>query len=78
MSERSVEGYLLKEIQDDQFFKPIKRHLRYFRILFSTGKLNIKTCKDAKQMRSFELRDLLEVRITSQNIKSLHDLEPKI
>lgn len=39
---RFIEGYLLKEVVDVWS----TRHLRYFRIVFSTGKLNIKKCKD--------------------------------
>lgn len=35
--------------------------MRYFRILFSTGKLNIKENREQKKMRSFALKDLYKV-----------------
>ena len=44
---RFIEGYLLKDIANQHLFKNWRRHLRYFRIVFSTGKFNIKTCKDS-------------------------------
>ena len=53
MSYRYIEGYLLKEIRNAQMWRKTARHLRYFRIVFATGKLNIKTCKEVNQMRSF-------------------------
>ena len=33
--------------------------MRYFRIIFSTGKLNIKENKETTAMRSFLLKDLI-------------------
>jgi len=45
-SYRYIEGYLLKEINGSNMLRYEARHLRYFRIVFATGKLNIKTCKD--------------------------------
>lgn len=35
--------------------------MRYFRILFSTGKMNIKENREQKKMRSFVLKDLYKV-----------------
>lgn len=70
MNERYVEGFLLKEIEGMNIIRETRRHLRYFRIVFSTGKLNIKTCVDAKQMRSFELKDMLDVKITTTALQS--------
>ena len=52
-SYRYIEGYLLKEINKTSLLRKTARHLRYFRIVFATGKMNIKTCKDQGQMRSF-------------------------
>ena len=77
MNERHVEGYLLKEISTDHIFRKSGRNLRYFRIVFSTGKLNIKECRDAKNMRSFELRELTEVKVMTQDLRNLRDIEPK-
>ena len=37
--------------------------MRYFRILFSTGKLNIKFDKEAKKMRSLFLKDMYKLQI---------------
>ena len=39
------------------------RHLRYFRITFSQGKLIVKQCKQSKQMRTFQLKDLLSFKV---------------
>ena len=41
----SIEGYLSKEIEAKGMLRRTKRHLRYFRIIFSTGKMNIKEDK---------------------------------
>ena len=39
--------------------------MRYFRILFSTGKLNIKENKEQKKMRSFFLKDMYKFLVSS-------------
>lgn len=52
----------MKEIENLNVLSITKRHLRYFRIIFSTGKLNVKVDKSTKEMRSFELKDLLSVK----------------
>ena len=56
-----IEGYLLKDIDTTYALVFTKRHLRYFRIIFSTGKLNIKEDKENSKMRSFLLKDLIDV-----------------
>ena len=37
-----IEGYLAKEIDTKGVLRRQKRHLRYFRVIFSSGKLCIK------------------------------------
>lgn len=59
---RYIEGYVSKEIENLNILSITKRHIRYFRIIFSTGKLNVKVDKSAKEMKSFELKDLLSVK----------------
>ena len=61
MSFRYIEGYLLKEIDSSNMFRRTKRHLRYFRIIYTSGKLNVKEDKSKNEMRSFLLKDLLSV-----------------
>ena len=61
MNSRFIEGYLCKEIEAKGLLRRTKRHLRYFRIVFSTGKLNIKQCRTVNEMRSFQLKDILRV-----------------
>lgn len=63
MSFRYIEGYLLKEIESKRMLRMTKRHLKYFRIVFSTGKLNIKDDKEQSAMRSLMLKDLLAIKI---------------
>ena len=67
MGFRSIEGYLYKEIDSKGLLRRTKRHLRYFRIVFTTGKLNIKEDKKLNEMRSFMLTDLLSVKAISLN-----------
>ena len=62
MGQRSIEGYLYKEIDSKSLLQRKKRHLRYLRIVFTTGKLNIKEDKLFSEMRSFPLSDLLSVK----------------
>jgi len=50
-----------------------KRHLRYLRIIFSSGKLCVKEDEASSQMRSFLLRDL--VSVTSEFLAEHHDLK---
>ena len=52
----------MKEIENKHALRLTRRHLRYFRIIFSTGKLNVKQNKALKEMRSFDLKDLLSVK----------------
>ena len=66
MGQRSIEGYMYKEIDSKNLFQRKKRHLRYLRIVFTTGKLNIKEDKRFSEMRSFPLRDLLQVKTIQQ------------
>ena len=63
MSFRYIEGYLCKEIDSKGIFRRTKRHLRYFRIIYTSGKLNIKEDKSRNEMRSFHLKDLLTVKV---------------
>ena len=53
-----IEGYLAKEIDAKGLLRRTKRHLRYFRLIFSSGKLCIKEDQADVQMRSFLLQDL--------------------
>ena len=62
-SYKCIEGYLGKEVESRRFKHNQTRHLRYFRILFSTGKLNIKFDKEAKKMRSLLLKDMYKLQI---------------
>ena len=62
MSFRYIEGYLCKEIDSKGIFRRTKRNLRYFRIIYTSGKLNIKEDKSKNEMRSFHLKDLLTVK----------------
>ena len=61
MNLRYIEGYVCKEIDTKGLFRRTKRHLRYFRIIFTTGKLNIKESKSMNSMRSFYLKDIVSV-----------------
>ena len=63
MSFNYIEGYLCKEIDTKNLLRRTKRHLRYFRIIYSTGKLNIKEDKNRKEMRSFPLHQLARVKL---------------
>ena len=63
MSFRHIEGFLCKEIQNSSAVRRTKRHLKYFRIIFSMDKLNIKNEKYDKEMRSLALKDLLRVTV---------------
>mgnify|MGYP000229818433 CR=1 FL=1 len=63
MSFRYIEGYLCKEIDTKGIFRRTQRHLRYFRIIYTSGKLNIKEDKSRNEMRSFHLKDLLTVKV---------------
>ena len=65
MSFRHIEGYLVKEIDTEAMFRRTKRHLRYFRIVFTTCKLNIKEDKANSEMRSFLLKDLQSFTVLS-------------
>ena len=42
MSFRYIEGYLCKEIDSKGMLRRTQRHLKYFRIVYTTGKLNVK------------------------------------
>ena len=57
-----IEGYLCKEVDTTGLLRRTKRHLRYLRIIFSTGKLNVKEDRMYLQMRSFQLKDLISVQ----------------
>ena len=63
-----IEGYLCKEVDNKGILRLSRqRHLRYFRIAFNTGKLNIKEDKASTMMRSFLLRDISSVQAISGN-----------
>ena len=62
MNFKVIEGYLCKEIDTSGLFRRTKRHLKYFRIVHSSGKLNIKDQKEMNEMRSFLLSDLISVK----------------
>ena len=57
-----IEGYLAKQIDTKGLLRRQKRHLRYYRIIFSSGKLCIKEDRADTQMRSFLLRDIIHVQ----------------
>ena len=58
---QSLEGYLAKEIDTKGMLRRTRRHLRYFRLIFSSGKLCIKEDQADAHMRSFLLQDLRQV-----------------
>ena len=47
--------------------------MRYFRIIFNSGKLNIKEDKSKGKMRSFLLKDLISVEINGLPLASVVD-----
>ena len=55
MTFRFLEGYLLKTIEGRQFYHKDQYHIRFFRIIFHTGKLVIKQDRKEKNMRSISL-----------------------
>lgn len=63
MSSRHIEGYLIKEIDSEGMFRRTRRHLRYFRIVFASSRLNLKEDKVESKMRSFLLKDLTSVTV---------------
>ena len=63
MSYGSIEGYMQKEIEAKAMFKLTMRHLRYFRITFSTDKLCVKEFKGRESMRTFPLKDITSVKV---------------
>ena len=58
-----IEGYLVKAIETKRMLKVTQQHLRYFRVIFSTGKMNVKEDRDDPQMRSFPLANLKSVQL---------------
>lgn len=44
--EKMIEGYLVKAIETKRMLKVKQQHLRYFRVIFSTGKMNVKEDRD--------------------------------
>ena len=68
-SYKCIEGYMSKEVETKSFLQICQRHLRYFRILFSTGKLNIKENKEEKKMRSFFLKDMYKLQINEMPVE---------
>lgn len=74
---RGIEGWLCKEIQTQGMFQQCRRHLRYFRIVFNTGKLNIKEDKAHTKMRSFPLQDLQYVSMSELPLPNVLDIEPE-
>ena len=69
MNFKVIEGYLCKEIDTTGLFRRTKRHLRYFRIIYTSGKLNIKEDKMKTEMRSFLLKDLLSIKVLKAPVK---------
>ena len=68
-----IEGYLAKDIDNKRLLQTKQRHVRYFRIIFGSGKLNIKETKEKTAMRSFLLKDL--IRVSEQNYASKQNQE---
>ena len=73
MSFRYIEGYLLKEIDSTGLFRRTKRHLRFFRIIYTQGKLNVKEDKSKNEMRSFLLKDLIAIQILKESPSEVLD-----
>ena len=52
---------MIKAIENQKIYHREVFHLRFFRIVFNTGKFAIKLDKGDKKMRSFDLSNLLTV-----------------
>lgn len=59
---RLIEGWLWKEADSKKMLQLTKRHIRYVRIVFNSGKFNVKEDKADLQMRSFDLGGLVSFR----------------
>lgn len=46
--EQYIEGYLVKGIETKRLIQLSSQHLRFFRIIFSTGKMNVKENREDK------------------------------
>ena len=55
MTFRFIEGYLIKDIENRKLYHNEQFHIRFFRIVFNTGKLVIKQDRRDKKMRTFNL-----------------------
>ena len=75
MSFSYIEGYLQKEIDSSGILRRTKRHLRFFRIVYSTGKLNIKEEKSFPKMRSYLLHDLVSVEAINYPQNASNEVE---
>ena len=56
-----IEGYLSKDIDAKGVWRVSRRHIRYVRIIFSSGKLCVKEDKAESQMKSFVLKNIIRV-----------------
>ena len=55
MTFRFIEGYLLKAIENRKVYHSEQFHIRFFRLVFNTGKFVIKQDRRDKKMRTFNL-----------------------
>ena len=68
-----IEGYLSKEIDTKGVWRVCRRHLRYVRIIFSSGKLCVKEDKSDSQMKSFVLKNIIRVQSLAKSCSKLDD-----
>ena len=58
-----IEGYLIKSIEKNRMMRLEHFHLRFFRVLYSQGKLVTKVEKKGKDFKLYELSELINVVI---------------
>ena len=78
---RLIEGWLWKEADTKKMLQLTRRHIRYVRIVFNSGKMNVKEDKADLQMRSFSLADMVvfrdltpclnAIKLTENSVKKL-------
>ena len=64
---RFIEGYMIKDIDGKSIMHSSKRHLRFFRIIFSNARLDLKEDKADKKMKTFALSEIKGVEILSSD-----------
>ena len=76
---RYIEGYLLKDIESKKLILHHNQsfHLRFFRIVFTSGRICIKEDRMDRKMRSFPLDELRSVCVlNNQNDQIMPEFEP--